>query len=125
MEQRNALQLRPSAETRFADELAALKAADKARRPPGWALSARAVRSFILGDSKLPIRRKFYGDDALVERALVALMSEQGLMLVGEPGTAKSMLSELLAAAISGSSMLVVQGSTGVTEDHTAGTTRC
>jgi MoxR-like ATPase len=45
-------------------------------------------------------------------------MGEQGLMLVGEPGTAKSMLSELLAAAISGSSMLVVQGSTGVTEDH-------
>lgn len=94
MEQRHALQLRPSAETRFADELAALKAADQGRRPPGWALSARAVRSFILGDSKLSIRRKFYGDDALVERALVALMSEQGLMLVGEPGTAKSMLSE-------------------------------
>ena len=118
MEQRHPLQLRPSAETRFADELAALKAADQGRRPPGWALSARAVRSFILGDSKLSIRRKFYGDDALVERALVGLMSEQGLMLVGEPGTAKSMLSELLAAAISGSSMLVVQGSTGVTEDH-------
>src|SRR6267378_2015242 len=98
MEQRHALQLRPSAETRFADELAALKAADQGRRPPGWALSARAVRSFILGDGKLSIRRKFYGDDALVERALVALMSEQGLMLVGEPGTAKSMLSELLAA---------------------------
>src|SRR5258708_12955734 len=39
-------------------------------------------------------------------------------MVGGEPGTAKSMLSELLAAAISGSSMLVVQGSTGVTEDH-------
>jgi MoxR-like ATPase len=118
MEQRHALQLRPSAEQRFADELAALRAADQGRRPPGWTLSARAVRSFILGDSKLSVRRKFYGDDALVERALVALMSEQGLMLVGEPGTAKSMLSELLAAAISGSSMLVVQGSTGVTEDH-------
>ena len=90
MEQRQALQLRPSAEQRFADELAALKAADQGRRPPGWMLSARAVRSFILGDSKLSVRRKFYGDDALVERALVALMSEQGLMLVGEPGTAVS-----------------------------------
>ena len=67
MEQRNALQLRPSAEARFADELSALKAADQGRRPPGWALSARAVRSFILGDSKLSIRRKFYGDDALVD----------------------------------------------------------
>jgi hypothetical protein len=29
MEQRHALQLRPSGETRFADELAALKAADQ------------------------------------------------------------------------------------------------
>ncbi|WP_284312328.1 ATP-binding protein [Labrys miyagiensis] len=112
------MRLRPSAEVRFAEELAALKAADQGRKPPGWALSAKAVRSFILGDSRFSIRRKFFGDDALVERALVALMSEQGLMLVGEPGTAKSMLSELLAAAISGTSMLVVQGSTGVTEDH-------
>jgi MoxR-like ATPase len=39
-------------------------------------------------------------------------------MLVGEPGTAKSMLSELLAVAISGRSNLVVQGSAGTTEDH-------
>jgi MoxR-like ATPase len=110
--------LRPRAEERYAEELAALSASDRDRKPPGWALSAKAVRSFILGDHKLEVRRKFFGDDALVERAIVALMSEQGLMLVGEPGTAKSMLSELLAAAISGSSMLVVQGSTGVTEDH-------
>ena len=59
MEQRHALQLRPSAEARFADELASLKAADQGRRPPGWALSAKGVRSFILGDNKLAIRRKF------------------------------------------------------------------
>jgi hypothetical protein len=45
-------------------------------------------------------------------------MSQQGLMLVGEPGTAKSMLSELLAAAVSGTSTLLVQGSAGTTEDH-------
>ena len=114
----NPAHLRPRAEERYAAELAALAAADQDRKPPGWVLSARSVRSFILGDPKLGVRRKFYGDDALVERAIVALMSEQGLMLVGEPGTAKSMLSELFAAAVSGSSMLVVQGSTGVTEDH-------
>ena len=117
MEQ-NTAHLRPRAEERYATELAALAAADHDRKPPGWALSARSVRSFILGDAKLGVRRKFYGDDALVERAIVALLSEQGLMLVGEPGTAKSMLSELFAAAVSGTSMLVVQGSTGVTEDH-------
>ncbi len=107
-----------AAEYRFADELEALAAADNAPRPGGWRLSPKAVRQFILGDAKLGVSRKFYGDDPLVDRAIVSLMSRQGLMLVGEPGTAKSMLSELLGAAISGTSALVVQGSAGTTEDH-------
>jgi MoxR-like ATPase len=76
------------------------------------------VRTFILGDQKLAVSRKFYGDDPLVDRAIVTLLSVQGLMLVGEPGTAKSMLSELLAAAVSGDTTLVVQGSAGTTDDH-------
>src|SRR5262245_65987884 len=38
-------------------------------------------------------------------------------MLIGEPGTAKSWLSELLSAAISGDSTLTIQGSAGTTED--------
>jgi len=105
-------------EQRHADELARLAAADKDAKPPGWQLSPRAVRSFILGDDKLQVSRKFYGDDPLVDRAIVTLMGHQGLMLVGEPGTAKSMLSELLAAAISGDSGLTVQGTAGTTEDH-------
>jgi MoxR-like ATPase len=45
-------------------------------------------------------------------------MSNRGLILIGEPGTAKSMLSELLAAAISGTSALTVQGTAGTTEDQ-------
>jgi MoxR-like ATPase len=110
--------LRPPAETVFADELARLASADKGPRPPGWVLSPKTVRSFLIGDPGGGIVRKFYGDDALVERAIVDLMGDQGLMLVGEPGTAKSMLSELLAAAISGRSNLVVQGAAGTTEDH-------
>ena len=110
--------LRPSAEMRYADEIERLRATDKDPRPPGWRLSARAVRRFILGDEKLVVSRKFYGDDPLIDRAIVTLISAQGLMLVGEPGTAKSMLSELLAAAISGSSDLAVQGSAGTTDDH-------
>ncbi|RZF60531.1 AAA family ATPase [Sphingomonas populi] len=110
--------LRAPAEERYADELAKLAEADDSPRPRGWTLSARAVRRFILGDTKLGVVRKFYGDDPLVDRAIVSLMSNQGLMLVGEPGTAKSMLSELLAAAISNDSALVVQGSAGTTEDH-------
>jgi MoxR-like ATPase len=75
------------------------------------------VRSFICGDDKLKIARKFYGDDTLVERAIIGLASNRGLLLVGEPGTAKSMLSELLAAAIAGASTNVIQGSAGTTED--------
>jgi MoxR-like ATPase len=110
--------LRPPAETTYADELARLAAHDQGPRPAGWSLSPKAVRRFLIGDAALKIGRKFYGDDALVERAIVDLMGEQGLMLVGEPGTAKSMLSELLAVAISGRSNLVVQGSAGTTEDH-------
>src|SRR5262249_14259607 len=58
------------------------------------------------------------GDRALVERCVVTLAGERGLLLVGEPGTAKSMLSELLAAAICGTSGLVVQGTAGTTEEH-------
>jgi MoxR-like ATPase len=110
--------LRRPAEQRYADELGKLDKADADPRPPGWRLSARAVRRFVIGDETLAISRKFYGDDALVDRAIVTLISAQGLMLVGEPGTAKSMLSELLAAAVSGTSDLVVQGSAGTTEDH-------
>ena len=94
--------LRPPAEMLEADELRALAQADRDPRPPGWKLSPRAVRSFICGGERPAIARKFFGDDAMVERAIVSLSSNRGLMLVGEPGTAKSMLSELLAAAISG-----------------------
>ena len=70
------------------------------------------------GDRELNISRKFYGDDPLVDRTIVTLMGHQGLMLVGEPGTAKSLLSELLAAAVSGDSVLTIQGTAGTTEDH-------
>jgi MoxR-like ATPase len=130
--------LREPAEIRFAAELSALAESDSAPKPPGWRLSPRAVRQFILGsDAILPadsrtrnkttkesakkspaISRKFHGDDAMVDRAIVTLMSNRGLLLVGEPGTAKSMLSELLAAAISGTSELTVQGTAGTTEDQ-------
>lgn len=110
--------LRSSAELRYAAELARLQDADKDPRPQGWRLSPRAVRRFIIGDTALQVSRKFYGDDPLVDRAIVTLMGHQGLMLVGEPGTAKSLLSELLAAAISGDSALTIQGTAGTTEDH-------
>lgn len=110
--------IRAPAETQYADELKALGQADKDPRPAGWSLSPTAVRSFICGCAKPRIDRKFFGDDALVERAIITLAGNRGLLLVGEPGTAKSMLSELLAAAISGTSLNTIQGSAGTTEDQ-------
>lgn len=117
--------LRQPPEQMFADELAALDAADSYPRPPGWRLSPRAVRAFLLGSEAAPlgeespeVTRKFYGNDPLVDRAIVTLVGNRGLMLIGEPGTAKSMLSELLAAAIGGGSELTIQGTAGTTEDQ-------
>ena len=110
--------LRPPVEMLEAEELRALAEADRDPRPPGWRLSPRAVRTFLCGGERPAVRRKFFGDDAMVERAIVSLSSNRGLMLVGEPGTAKSMLSELLAAAISGTSINAIQGTAGTTEDH-------
>ncbi|NUP51211.1 MAG: AAA domain-containing protein [Catenulispora sp.] len=109
---------RPAAEARYADELARLRASDTGERPPGWALSLRAARRFILGDEAAGISRKFVGDPSLIDRALVSLATSRGLMLVGEPGTAKSLLSELLAAAVSGDSTLTIQGGAATTEDQ-------
>jgi MoxR-like ATPase len=110
--------LRAPAEVVHAQELAALEDADRGPRPEGWRLTPRMVRAFVVGDSKLGVTRKFYGDDPLIDRCVVTLMSNRGLLLVGEPGTAKSMLSELLAAAVSGTSTCTVQGTSGTTEDQ-------
>src|SRR6202012_1177307 len=91
---------------------------DQGPKPPGWKLSPVSVRTFILGDASRNIRKKFVGNPSLVDRAMVALATNRGLMLVGEPGTAKSLLSELLAAAITGRSTLTIQGSAGTTDDQ-------
>lgn len=109
---------RPPAEIQYAEQLALLAELDNQPRPPGWALSLNAARRFILGDEKLGIERKIVADVASIERMLVTLATGRGLMLVGEPGTAKSMLSELLATAISGTSSLTIQGGASITEDQ-------
>ncbi len=109
---------RPAAETLHAEELRHLHEEDRAPKPPGWQLSPKAVRTFLLGDESRKIAPKFVGDASLVDRAMVTLATSRGLMLVGEPGTAKSLLSELLAAAISGASTLTIQGSAATTEDQ-------
>ncbi len=117
---------KPLTEVKYKEELEVLRANGTEKCPSGWKMSPKAVRSFILGEKKpleyngksVTISQKFYGDDSLVERAIVTLASNRGLMLVGEPGTAKTMLSELLSAAISGNSANTVQGTAGTTEDN-------
>lgn len=115
--QNNHLQ-RPPAAVLYADELAKLKQNDNAPCPPGWQLSLPAARAFILGDSAQNISRKVVISPSAVERMLVTLATGRGLMLVGEPGTAKSLLSELLATAISGDAGLTIQGGASTTEDQ-------
>lgn len=115
--QNNHLQ-RPPAAVLYADELAKLKQNDNAPCPPGWQLSLPAARAFILGDRAQNISRKVVISPSAVERMLVTLATGRGLMLVGEPGTAKSLLSELLATAISGDAGLTIQGGASTTEDQ-------
>jgi len=125
--QSGAMQL-PPAETRFQMELQLLAEIDVAPRPSGWQLSPQAVVDFIcgtdgqkIGPSKaksMVIEEKFLGSRDIIQRCVVTLAGERGLLLVGEPGTAKSMLGELLAVAISGTSSLTIQGTAGTTEDQ-------
>jgi MoxR-like ATPase len=110
---------RPAAEILYAAELEKLAALDKDKpRPKGWRLTPQSVLGFVIGDEKLGLQPKFVGSRAFLERSVVALATNRGLMLIGEPGTAKSYLSELLAAAISGDSTLTIQGSAGTTDDN-------
>jgi len=81
-------------------------------------MSPKAVLAFILGEDAAGSQAKFVGKRSFLERCVVSLATNRGLMLIGEPGTAKSYLSELLSAAISGDSTLTIQGSAGTTEDN-------
>ena len=110
---------RPPAEVLYASELERLIAGDKKEaKPSGWLMTPRSVLTFVLGDQLHNVSPKFVGQRNFLERSIVALATNRGLMLIGEPGTAKSYLSELLSAAISGDSTLTIQGSAGTTEDN-------
>jgi MoxR-like ATPase len=112
--------LRPHAENAFAAELAALAAQDDRPRPPRWKLSPWAVATYLLGGT-LPdgteISPKYVGPRRIVEVAVSTLATDRALLLLGVPGTAKTWVSEHLAAAVSGDSTLLVQGTAGTPEE--------
>ena len=112
--------LRAHAEQARSDELDALARLDERQRPPGWRLSPWAVVTFVMGGrlkDGTEIVPKYIGDQRLVEIAVATLATDRALLLIGVPGTAKSWLSEHIAAAISGDSTLLVQGTAGTGEE--------
>lgn len=112
--------LRQPAEVMFAEEIDALIREDKYDIPTGWRMSPRAVLTYICGGKagSLDITPKYIGHNRLVEIAISTLVTDRALLLIGEPGTAKSWLSEHLTAAVNGDSTKVVQGTAGTTEEQ-------
>ncbi|MDR1171494.1 MAG: AAA family ATPase [Bacteroidales bacterium] len=113
--------LRLPAELLYAAEIEALKVEDRnEEKPVGWQLSPKAVLKFVTGGQagKTAITPKYIGHNRLVEIAIATLLTDRALLLIGEPGTAKSWLSENLAAAICGDSGKVIQGTAGTGEEH-------
>jgi MoxR-like ATPase len=111
--------LRQHAEQQYAEELAELKKIDNRQRPPNWELSPWSVRAYLMGTT-LPngfvVSPKYIGNARLIEIAVATLATDRALLLYGLPGTAKSWVSEHLAAAIAGNSTLLIQGTAGTDE---------
>jgi MoxR-like ATPase len=112
--------LRQHAEQQYASELEALIALDKRQRPPRWKMSPWAVSTYLLGgrlENGVTVSPKYIGNPRVIEIAVATLATDRALLLLGVPGTAKSWVSEHLAAAISADSTLVVQGTAGTSEE--------
>ncbi|MES2692729.1 MAG: AAA family ATPase [Verrucomicrobiota bacterium] len=111
--------IRDTAEAVYATEIVALARLDERPRPPNWKLSPWAVAQYLHGGTLADgteIVPKYIGDRRTVEIAIATLATDRALLLLGVPGTAKTWVSEHLAAAISGDSALLVQGTAGTDE---------
>jgi MoxR-like ATPase len=112
--------IRAHAEQEFKEELEELKKQDKKSCPPNWVLSPEAVVTYLIGGklkNGFVVSPKYIGSKRLMEIAVATLATERALLLYGLPGTAKSWVSEHLAAAISGNSTLLIQGTAGTGEE--------
>jgi MoxR-like ATPase len=112
--------LRQHAEQQYAEELAELGKSDTRNRPPNWRLSPWAVATYVLGgtlDNGFTVTPKYIGNRRVVEIAIATLTTDRALLLLGVPGTAKTWLAEHLAAAVTGDSTLLVQGTAGTSEE--------
>ncbi|HMP17231.1 MAG TPA: AAA family ATPase, partial [Gemmatales bacterium] len=111
--------LRLQAEQEYAEELAEIARVDDRQKPPNWRLSPWGVKTYLLGGKLshgFTITPKYIGQARLMEIAIATLATDRALLLYGVPGTAKSWVSEHMAAAISGTSTLLVQGTAGTDE---------
>ena len=112
--------LREHVEEQFAEELQELAKSDTRARPPNWKMSPWAVATYLLGgelENGFRVSPKYIGSRRVVETAVATLATDRALLLLGVPGTAKTWVSEHLAAAVSGDSTLVVQGTAGTGEE--------
>lgn len=112
--------LRQHAEELFAQELEELRKQDSDKLPANWQLSPQAVVTYLLGGklkNGFEVSPKYIGNHRLMEIAVATLTTDRALLLYGLPGTAKSWVSEHLAAAISGDSTRIVQGTAGTGEE--------
>lgn len=108
------------AEELYQKEIDALIKAEKDPIPEGWRMSPRSVLTYLMGGKagRTEITPKYMGNQRIVEIAIATLVTDRALLLIGEPGTAKSWLSEHLTAAINGDSTKVVQGTAGTSEEQ-------
>ncbi len=112
--------LRQYAEELFAQELEELQKQESGKRPANWKLTPASVVLYLTGGklkNGFEVTPKYIGNKRLMEIAVATLTTDRALLLYGLPGTAKSWVSEHLAAAISGDSALIIQGTAGTSEE--------
>lgn len=112
--------LRLPAEETYRAELDALIANDTGTKPTGWAMSPQSAVTYLMGGKAggVEITAKYVGNKRLIETAVATLATDRALLLLGVPGTAKSWVSEHLAAAVSGNSTRVIQCTAGTDENQ-------